>query len=181
MYCYSPTEQVKDIMDESQLARIQQASTDLIAERIAATPDGVTRTADQEGKPLWDEATGEWKEMPIRQPGRYSFGSHGNLHRPEWCMLADLPRLSTILEAIFQSKDYMCWGAGGDFALPGTMEYQNLHSAPLASPPPPPPPPSCRAPLLVTWRSSLVQATLGPATSSIRPAASSCGTCPRWP
>ena len=127
MYCYSPTEQVKDIMDESQLARIQQASTDLIAERIAATPDGVTRTADQEGKPLWDEATGEWKEMPIRQvrcaasrscrrtppgqareadpprlvqPGRYSFGSHGNLHRPEWCMLADLPRLSTILEAI---------------------------------------------------------------------------------
>jgi hypothetical protein len=108
---------VKDVIDEERLPKIQAACTALIAERVAETPDGVTRGVHPE--------TG--KEFTVRQPGRYSFGSHGNLHRREWCMLADLPRLHPILEAIFQSPDYMCWGAGGDFCLPGTIEYQHLH------------------------------------------------------
>ena len=108
---------VKDVIDEERLPKIQAACTGLIAERVAETPDGVTRGVHPATK----------KEFVIRQPGRYSFGSHGNLHRREWCMLADLPRLHPILEAIFQSKDYMCWGAGGDFCLPGTIEYQHLH------------------------------------------------------
>ena len=108
---------VKDVIDGGRLPKIQKACTDLIAERVAATPDGVTRGLNPK--------TGE--EFTIRQPGRYSFGSHGNLHRKEWCMLADLPLLQPILEGIFQSPDYMCWGAGGDFCLPGTIEYQHLH------------------------------------------------------
>ena len=95
---------VSDIMDSEQLTRMQKASTDLIAERVADTPNGVTYGVHSQ--------TG--KRFIVRQPGRYSFGSHGNLHRKEWCMLADLPRLHPILEAIFQSSDYMCWGAGGE-------------------------------------------------------------------
>jgi ectoine hydroxylase-related dioxygenase (phytanoyl-CoA dioxygenase family) len=108
---------VNGVIDGERLPKVQAACTALIAERVAETPDGVTRGVNPQ--------TG--KEFTIRQPGRYSFGSHGNLHRKEWCMLADLPLLQPILEAIFQSEDYMCWGAGGDFCLPGTIEYQHLH------------------------------------------------------
>ena len=108
---------VSRIMDDERLAALQQACAELIAERVAETPHGVTYGVHPE--------SGE--RFTIRQPGRYSFGSHGNLHRREWCMLADLPLLRPILEAIFQSPDYMCWGAGGDFCLPGTIEYQHLH------------------------------------------------------
>jgi hypothetical protein len=103
---------VRDVMSAAQLSRVQVASTKLVGERVAETPNGVTYAQDG---------------SVIRQPGRYSFGSHGNLHRPEWCMLADLPAVHAILERICQSRDYMVWGAGGDFCLPGTIEYQSLH------------------------------------------------------
>ena len=67
---------VRDVMTAKQLARIQNASASVVSQRVAQTPNGVTYAADK---------------SIIRQPGRYSFGSHNNLHRPEWCMLADLP------------------------------------------------------------------------------------------
>ena len=105
-----------------QLEAMQAACTALIAERVAATPQGVTWN-----RPGMSLAAPDELEHRVREPGRYSFGSHGNLHRKEWAMLADLPRLSPILSAIFQSEDYLCWGAGGDFCLPGTIEYQHLH------------------------------------------------------
>lgn len=103
---------VRDVMSAGQLRRVQAATAEVIAERLAETPNGVTYNKDG---------------SIIRQPGRYSFGSHGNLHRPEWCMLADLPAVHTILRSIFQSSNFMCWGAGGDFCIPGTIEYQALH------------------------------------------------------
>ncbi|MFT4714103.1 MAG: hypothetical protein ACI8W1_002604 [Candidatus Azotimanducaceae bacterium] len=63
---------------------------------------------------------------------RYSFGSSsvtGQMsHHPEWAMLLDLPKLDTILSAIFNSEDYITRGAGGDFCLPGAVKYQPLHS-----------------------------------------------------
>jgi ectoine hydroxylase-related dioxygenase (phytanoyl-CoA dioxygenase family) len=49
-------------------------------------------------------------------------------HRPEWCQLIDLPTTTPILTAIFGSADYIVYGAGGDLALPGAIEYQGLHS-----------------------------------------------------
>ena len=58
---------------------------------------------------------------------RYSYNSGTNLHRQEWCELLDLPTTTPILKAIFGNDDYYCWGSGGDFSLPGTYEYQNLH------------------------------------------------------
>lgn len=63
---------------------------------------------------------------------RYSFGSASTtghqVHQPEWAMLIDLPNVTPILEAIFESPDYICRGGGGDFCLPGAVEYQPLHS-----------------------------------------------------
>ncbi|MEM7272450.1 MAG: phytanoyl-CoA dioxygenase family protein [Actinomycetota bacterium] len=65
-------------------------------------------------------------------PHRYSFGgtsaSRHMFHRPEWCGLIDLPTTTPILTAIFGSSDYAVYGAGGDLALPGAIEYQGLHS-----------------------------------------------------
>ena len=42
----------------------------------------------------------------------------------QWCMLVDLPTTTPILKAIFSSDDYTCWGAGGDFCIPGAIEYE---------------------------------------------------------
>ena len=63
---------------------------------------------------------------------RYSFGgssmTRSQLHRPEWQMLLDIPALTKILTALFGSQDYILRAASGDFCLPGTVEYQRLHS-----------------------------------------------------
>ncbi|MEM7016322.1 MAG: phytanoyl-CoA dioxygenase family protein [Pseudomonadota bacterium] len=63
---------------------------------------------------------------------RYSFGSASRtshmLHTPEWAMLVDLPNVTPILTAIFDSSDYTVRRAAGDFCLPGATEYQPLHS-----------------------------------------------------
>ncbi len=63
---------------------------------------------------------------------RYSFGgssvTRSMLHRPEWQMLIDLPTVTPIITAIFESSDYMLRAASGDFCLPGAVGYQPLHS-----------------------------------------------------
>ena len=63
---------------------------------------------------------------------RYSFGGASRtghlVHRPEWAMLIDLPTVTPILSAIFGSQNYLARGGGGDFCLPGAVEYQALHS-----------------------------------------------------
>lgn len=63
---------------------------------------------------------------------RYSWGgasvTGSLLHREEWAMLVDLPTLTPILTAIFGSPDYHLRRAGGDFCLPGAVEYQRLHT-----------------------------------------------------
>jgi ectoine hydroxylase-related dioxygenase (phytanoyl-CoA dioxygenase family) len=63
---------------------------------------------------------------------RYSFGSASRtgqlMHCPEWTMLLDLPTVTPIITAIFDSPDYIAIGGGGDFCLPGATKYQPLHS-----------------------------------------------------
>ncbi|MDA0790104.1 MAG: phytanoyl-CoA dioxygenase family protein [Proteobacteria bacterium] len=63
---------------------------------------------------------------------RYSFGGASKtghlMHHPEWAMLLDLPTVTPILTAIFGSDEYISRGGGGDFCLPGAVEYQPLHS-----------------------------------------------------
>ncbi len=63
---------------------------------------------------------------------RYSFGgsslTRSQLHRPEWQMLLDIPAVTEVVTAIFESPDYALRAASGDFCLPGAVEYQRLHS-----------------------------------------------------
>lgn len=63
---------------------------------------------------------------------RYSFGgsslTRSMLHRPAWQMLVDLPTVTPLVTALFESDDYVLRAASGDFCLPGATEYQPLHS-----------------------------------------------------
>jgi hypothetical protein len=63
---------------------------------------------------------------------RYSFGGASmtghQMHHPEWAILIDLPTITPILTAIFGSPNYISRGGGGDFCLPGAVDYQSLHS-----------------------------------------------------
>ena len=63
---------------------------------------------------------------------RYSFGgssaTRSMLHRAEWQMLVDLPTVTPIISAIFESSDYLLRSASGDFCLPGATGYQPLHA-----------------------------------------------------
>ena len=63
---------------------------------------------------------------------RYCFGNASKtgelLHHPEWAMLVDLPTVTPIVTAIWGAPSYLCHGGAGDFCLPGTVEYQRLHS-----------------------------------------------------
>src|SRR5690242_8160043 len=53
-------------------------------------------------------------EKMNRGYARHSFGDQ--LHHPEWVMLVDLPTILPVLDAIWQSDDFTCMGAGGDYS-----------------------------------------------------------------
>lgn len=100
--------------------------------RDALTPQQVTTL-----KAGVDEVVGEILAINPDRSGnrgshRYSFGgsslTRSMLHRPEWQMLVDLPTITPILTAIFESTDYIVRAASGDFCLPGAHEYQPLHA-----------------------------------------------------
>ena len=105
---------VSDALSSDRLERLRVAASEVIDTIVAADPDGA----------VGGGAGG--------LPHRYSFGgtsaSRHMFHRPEWCDLIDLPTTTPILTEIFGSADYLVYGAGGDLALPGAIEYQGLHS-----------------------------------------------------
>ncbi|MAE59719.1 MAG: hypothetical protein CMJ49_00010 [Planctomycetaceae bacterium] len=90
----------------------------LNAEQLAFTQAGAQRVIQQQ-----TEADPE--RVGNRGHHRYSFGHQ--IHHPEWAMLVDLPTILPIVEAIWQSDDFYCSGAGGDYSLPGA-EIQPLHA-----------------------------------------------------
>lgn len=67
-----------------------------------------------------------------RMPHRYSFGgsssTRSQLHRPAWQTMLQVEFIHEILEAIFESSDYMLRAASGDFCMPGAHNYQPLHA-----------------------------------------------------
>ena len=105
---------VRDAIPTDQLERLRAAAAELIETLVAADPQGA----------VGGGAGG--------LPHRYSFGgtsaSRHMFHRLEWCELIDMPTTTPILTAIFASANYVVYGAGGDIALPGAIEYQGLHS-----------------------------------------------------
>ncbi len=105
---------VRDALEPERLADLRRAADEVIATIVEADPEGA----------VGGGAGG--------LPHRYSFGgtsaARHMFHRSEWCQLIDLPTTTPILTAIFGSPDYIVYGAGGDLALPGAIEYQGLHS-----------------------------------------------------
>jgi hypothetical protein len=105
---------VRDAIPADQLARLRAAATEVIGSLVESDPRG--------------EVGGGAGGLPHR----YSFGgtsaSRHMFHRVEWCELIDMPTTTPILTAIFGSPNYIVYGAGGDIALPGAIEYQGLHS-----------------------------------------------------
>lgn len=97
----------------------------LDADQTEVLRNGVREVA-REIVALDEERTGN------RGSHRYSFGgssaTRSMLHRPEWQMLVDLPTVTPIITAIFESSDYLLRAASGDFCLPGAVDYQPLHS-----------------------------------------------------
>jgi len=101
---------VRDALDAEQLAFLK-AGVDVAMGQIVAL--------DTDGK-------------GNRGARRYSFGgssmTRSMLHLAEWQMLVDLPTVTAIVTAIFESADYTLRSASGDFCLSGATEYQPLHS-----------------------------------------------------
>ncbi|MEM7324562.1 MAG: phytanoyl-CoA dioxygenase family protein [Actinomycetota bacterium] len=101
---------VTDVLTPEQTAFLKAGCDDVVEQVIAIDPD---RSGN-------------------RGSHRYSFGATSRtrsyLHRPEWRMLIDLPTLTPIITALFDSDDYHIRAAGGDFCLPGATRYQPLHS-----------------------------------------------------
>ena len=75
------------------------------------------------------------REMCARDPERlgnrgshrYSFAGAHKAVVPELSVLIDPPAVLETLEAIFESPDFSCEGVGGDYVLPGCVQYQHLH------------------------------------------------------
>jgi hypothetical protein len=94
---------VRDALTPEQLAFAQAGARRVIAEQMAATP----------------------LEKANRGYARYSFGPQ--LQHPEWQQLVDLPTVLPIVERIWNSAEFSCMGAGGDYSAPGS-QIQPLHS-----------------------------------------------------
>lgn len=101
---------MRNVLDEQQLARIRSGCETVIRKMVQADP---TMTSN-------------------RGSHRYSFGSAPAYYgeHDAWSALIEPPVLHTVLRAIWGSSDFVCRGgahSGGDFVLPGCVEYQPLH------------------------------------------------------
>ena len=101
---------VRDALPPDQLAMLKAGVDEAVRDIIALDPD-------RNGN---------------RGTLRYSFGgssmTRSMLHHPEWQMLLDLPTVTPIVTAIFESSDYLLRACSGDFCLPGATKYQPLHA-----------------------------------------------------
>ena len=101
---------VQGVLDATQIETLRTGCAEAIAEITALDPGS-------EGN---------------RGAGRYSFGgsslTRSQLHRPAWQMLLEIDFVIDLVTAIFGSPHFVLRAASGDFCLPGTLDYQRLHS-----------------------------------------------------
>jgi hypothetical protein len=101
---------VKDVLDTHRLSTIRRGAEMAIREMVGRD------------------------EMRVGNRGshRYSFGSAPASFgfQDYWSVLIDPPVLMEVMEAIFGTKDFVTntGSGGGDYNVPGSVEYQNLHS-----------------------------------------------------
>ncbi len=117
---------VRDLLNAEQLERFRGGCARVI--------DDILSIPGLDGRRYMTETS--------RLPHRYSFGtssaSRHLMHDPVWTSMIDLPTTTPILTEIFGTADYLVRGGGGDFCLPGAIEYQHLHwdfKDPLTMPP----------------------------------------------
>ena len=91
----------------------------------ALTPDQLSFARTGADRVVSEQTSSIPLEDANRGYARYSFGPQ--LHHPEWSQLIDLPTILPVLEAIWESPAFYCWGGGGDYFLPGA-EIQKLHA-----------------------------------------------------
>jgi hypothetical protein len=105
---------VADALRAPELAALQTATDDVMMANLAVDPDG--------------SAGGGAGGLPHRYSFGSTSGSRHRLHEQAWVDVIDLPVTTALLTSIFGSDRYIVGGGGGDYALPGAIEYQGLHS-----------------------------------------------------
>ena len=101
---------IRDALNDEQLECLRAGVNEAVQEITALDPEGKGN----------------------RGRGRYSFGgsslTRSQLHRPAWQMLLSVEPMLAVLDVLFGSPDYVLRAASGDFCMPGTKDYQRLHS-----------------------------------------------------
>ncbi|MFT6293162.1 MAG: hypothetical protein ACJAR2_003784 [Ilumatobacter sp.] len=105
---------VADALPAPELAALQTATDVVMMANLAVDPDG--------------SAGGGAGGLPHRYSFGSTSGSRHRLHEQAWVDVIDLPVTTALLTSIFGSDRYIVGGGGGDYALPGAIEYQGLHS-----------------------------------------------------
>ena len=98
---------VRDALPPERAAIIRRGCDTVIREMVALDPE----------------------RLGSRGSHRYAFGN-APAHfgcAGDWACLVDNPVALTVVEAIFESPAFCCTGFGGDFVLPGAVEFQDLH------------------------------------------------------
>mgnify|MGYP002631563647 CR=1 FL=1 len=100
---------IKDVLDERRLRTVREGVERVIRQIVARDPE----------------------RLGNRGSHRYTFGNSAELfgEQAAWAPLVDPPVLMEVLTHIFGEEDFVCHGCGGgDFTLPGALDFQHLHS-----------------------------------------------------
>src|SRR5215470_11985557 len=111
--------------DEIEVAATVFHRDGFVCIKEALTPEQLAFARSGAQRVITEQRAAFALEKMNRGFARHSFGDQ--IHHPEWAMLVDLPTTLPILEAIWNSTDFTCMGAGGDYSLPGAR-IQPLHS-----------------------------------------------------
>eukprot|EP01043_Picozoa_sp_COSAG02_P000187 COSAG02_NODE_3_length_74588_cov_108.368430_26_plen_364_part_00 len=100
---------IKDVLDEVRLRTVREGVERVVRQIVARDPD----------------------RLGNRGSHRYTFANAVAAFGEEaaWAPLVDPPALMEVLAHIFGGEDFVCGGCGGgDFCLPGALDFQHLHS-----------------------------------------------------
>ncbi len=99
---------IKNCLNPERLEILRTGCDDVIRQVVAADPD----------------------RRGNRDSHRYSFGGAAVQfgHVDRWACTVDCPPVLAVLTEIWGGPNFRCSGVGGDFVLPGAVEYQELHA-----------------------------------------------------
>jgi hypothetical protein len=98
---------VQDVLSPDRLASVRRAAIHVVGEMVGLDPDRLGNR-------------GSHRYSFARAP--FQFG-----RAAEWALLIDPPATTEVVEAVFGTPDARVAFLGGDFVLPGCVQYQGLH------------------------------------------------------